>query len=159
MIKLRTLAKEDIEVIKNWPVYPDDVKELDFYLRDGGWPDRYYGKPGVELFVAICDSEIIGFGSLEKISDDKAYFGIFLRADKIGKGLGRQISDLALEKAFCEYGYSKVSLGVRKHNFRALKLYKNMGFRETREEVLTIQGIKVSCFMMEIDKKTFSQWN
>ena len=155
MIILRPLRESDIPLIKAWPPYPDEFRDLDYSLRDGGWIDEYRGKPGTTILVAMEDGECVGFSVLSRDGPGKKEFRIALHPDWIGKGAGRIILRRTLEYCFADMTVTSVRLIVRKNNLRAQKLYTSMKFQATGECTEVIQGKPVPFFTMEIDRRTF----
>jgi diamine N-acetyltransferase len=155
MIILRPLRNEDIPVIKSWPQYPQEFSELDYCLRDGGWLDQYWKKPGTIILVAMDQGEMIGFSVLSRDSPGKKEFRIALHPRRIGKGTGRIILRRTLEYCFADMSVTSVRLIVRKNNLRAQNLYTSVNFHSTGECIEEIHGKPVAFFTMEIDRKTF----
>lgn len=154
---LREINEEDIEIIKLWPAYPEEFKDLDYALRGSGWIDEYLCKAPTWIYIAEENGVAIGFTILSKDSaaSREAEFRIALNPDYLGQGFGKKLTQLALERGFRELGLQRVYLIVRKSNPRARRLYENCGFIETGECRKEIQGIMVDLFEMALDKETF----
>jgi diamine N-acetyltransferase len=155
MITLRPLRNEDIPHIKAWPSYPEEFRDLDYCLRDGGWLDEYREKPGTEILVAMDQGEIAGFSILSRDGRGGVEFRIALHPGRIGSGAGRIILRRTLEYCFADMSISKVRLIVRKNNLRAQRLYLSVKFHATGECTEEIQGHAVQFFTMEIERRTF----
>jgi len=41
MVTLKKLTEEDVNVIRSWPLYPPQVRALDYALRKDGWLDEF----------------------------------------------------------------------------------------------------------------------
>ena len=98
----------------------------DFYDGDG----RPVKNP--ELFYAVRDDEgaLTGFYFFE-LWDDALFYGLGLRPDLTGRGLGEQFMLAGLEFARSRYGQRRVVLYVAAFNERAIRLYRRLGFTET----------------------------
>lgn len=154
---LREINDQDIAIIKIWPAYPEEFKDLDYALRDFGWIDEYQGLNSTWIYVAEDSGVAIGFTILSKDSatGHQAEFRIALNPDYLGKGFGKKLTRMTLEKGFQELGLQRIYLIVRKSNPRARRLYENCGFTRTGECRKEIQGIMVDLFEMAMEKETF----
>ena len=63
---LRNLTEQDVAVIKSWPVYPEESKDLDYALHEAGWISEYLGKEGTKIYVAEENGVLIGFTILSR---------------------------------------------------------------------------------------------
>lgn len=159
MMNLRVMNKQDIAVIKKWPAYPEEFKDLDYALRGDGWLQEFFGKEWTKVYAAEENGIIIGFTILILPKDpgasSQAEFRIALNPGMLGQGIGRNLARLTLEKGFQELGLHKIYLIVRKSNHRAKELYKHLGFRDSGECKKEIQGIMVDLFEMALEKEVF----
>ena len=158
-MNLREINEQDIAIIKSWPAYPEEFKDLDYALRDSGWIDEYLGKDSTKIYIAEKSGVAVGFTILSKDSatSRQAEFRIALNPDYLGQGFGNKLTRMALEKGFQELGLQRIYLVVRKSNPRARRLYENCGFMRTGECRKEIQGIIVDLFEMAIEKETFER--
>ena len=154
---LRELRAADIAQIRQWPVYPGDMFQMDYALRSQGWLDAFRRKTGVAIFVAEEGDALIGFTLLIKTGAAEAEFRIALRADKTGQGLGETIAALTLQKGFAELGLSRIHLIVRKNNHRGIRLYQRLGFIDCGACWQEIQGVLVNFMMMAIGSGQFAR--
>jgi len=154
---LRKLRDADIAQIRQWPVYPGDMFQMDYALRSQGWLDAFRTKPDVAIFVAQEGNELIGFSLLIKTGTAEAEFRIALRADKTGQGRGETIASLTLQKGFAELGLSRVHLIVRKNNSRGIRLYQRLGFIDCGACWREIRGVLVDFMMMAIGSGQFAR--
>lgn len=104
----------------------------DFYDSDG-LPVR-----NPELFAAVRDDQgvLIGFYFFEPW-DGALYYGLGLRPDLTGRGLGERFVLAGLDFARRGYGQCRVVLDVAAFNERAIRLYRRVGFTETGRHVET----------------------
>jgi len=154
---LRELKDADIAQIRQWPVYPGDMFQMDYALRSQGWLDAFRTNPGVAIFVAQEGNELIGFTLLMNTGGAEAEFRIAVRADKTGQGLGETIAALTLQKGFAELGLSRIHLIVRKNNHRGIRLYQRLGFIDCGACWREIRGVLVDFMMMAIDSGQFAR--
>ena len=158
MLTLRPLASSDIDVIKSWPQYPEEFAGLDYALRNDGWLDHYGTGSGSDILVAVDDGEIVGFSILTRDDGSCPEFRIALHPAKIGKGYGRELTRLTIARGFSE-GARSIRLIVRRNNFRAQKLYGQLGFDVTGECCENVQGKPVEFFRMELSRDEFYKRN
>jgi len=81
-----------------------------------------------ENFLAWVDDQVVGHAALMPGPDDqRAEFIIFVLQAFRNRGLGTELTRLALERAK-EMGLKEVWLTVEAFNFRAINLYRKVGF-------------------------------
>jgi ribosomal-protein-alanine N-acetyltransferase len=97
----------------------------DFYDDDGQPvknPERFY--------AVRDDAGVIGFLYLEE-RESGIYFGLGLRPDITGRGLGIEFVNFGLDFAHGRFPGRRIVLDVAEFNLRARKVYKRAGFRLT----------------------------
>ena len=68
-------------------------------------------------------------------------FGFVIVDDQLrGKGYGKQMLQLAIQKARQEFGAKKITLGVFDNNPSALHCYKSVGFKVNDSDFYLIDG-------------------
>lgn len=87
-------------------------------------------KRGMTIYLAEKDEQIIGKVHLQLISRVGGIYGLGVLPEYRGKGFGRAILVMAIEK-LREANASKIMLQVAAENNNALRLYKSCGFIET----------------------------
>ncbi|MCC5467573.1 GNAT family N-acetyltransferase [Pelosinus baikalensis] len=87
-------------------------------------------KRGMTMYLAEKDQQIIGKVHLQLTSRIGGIYGLGVLPEHRGKGLGRAILMMAIEKLE-EMNASEVMLQVATENANALNLYKSCGFVET----------------------------
>ena len=85
------------------------------------------GKKDHEFFVLDRDGEIIGLAFIWDVFSRIPKFGIAVRDDAQGKGVGTFFLTSLLLR-LCEEGYSGVLLTTATDNIRAQRLYERCGF-------------------------------
>lgn len=156
-MKIREINEQDIAIIKIWPAYPEEFKDLDYALRDSGWINEYLDKDSTKIYIAEESSVAIGFTilSMDSAESRVAEFRIALNPCYLGQGFGKKLTRMTLERGFQELGLKRIYLIVRKNNHRARRLYDSCGFMESGECRKEIQGIMVDLFEMALEKETF----
>lgn len=91
------------------------------------WVDSLF--KGAENFVAWKEDKIIGHCALLPDLDkgDGEYI-IFVNQNARRKGVGTELTAMALQRAR-ELGLNNIWLTVESYNFRAIKLYRKVGFQ------------------------------
>jgi [ribosomal protein S18]-alanine N-acetyltransferase len=137
------------------PASPDDLAEragwryeppYDFYDDDG----RPVTNP--ERFVSVRDAgELIGFFYFER-RGDSIFFGLGLRPDRTGQGLGLDFVQTGIDLARQRFGTRRIVLDVAEFNVRATKVYERAGFRATGRKTRYFEGWGEVPFVdMELD--------
>jgi RimJ/RimL family protein N-acetyltransferase len=105
---------------------------FDFY-DDDGLPVK-----NPEWFYAVRDGEgaLVGFYFFEEVGDD-LFYGLGLRPDMTGHGLGERFVLAGLEFARQRYGPRRMVLDVAAFNERARRVYQRAGFVETGRHAVT----------------------
>ena len=100
-------------------------------------PYDFYDSDGLpvknpELFFAVRDDDgaLAGFYFFEPCGDE-LFYGLGLRPDLTGRGLGEQFVLAGLEFAARLHGRRRVVLDVAAFNERATRLYRRLGFTES----------------------------
>jgi ribosomal-protein-alanine N-acetyltransferase len=98
----------------------------DFY-NDDGEPVK-----NPERFLAVRDHDgsLIGFYYFEH-DGDALFYGLGLRPDLTGRGLGESFVRVGLDHVRARYGPRRVVLDVAAFNHRAIRVYRRVGFVET----------------------------
>ncbi len=80
-------------------------------------------------FISFIDDskELIGFINLLD-EGDSVFFGIGIKPDYCGKGIGKEIINLGLQECKNRYNDKPIVLEVRTWNTRAVKCYESQGF-------------------------------
>jgi RimJ/RimL family protein N-acetyltransferase len=114
-----------------WRYHPP----YDFYDSDG-LPVK-----NPEFFFAVRDDDgaLIGFCFFEPCGDE-LFYGLGLRPDLTGQGLGEQFVLAGLAFARRLHGLRRVVLDVAAFNERAIRLYRRLGFTESGRHTKTLDG-------------------
>jgi len=121
-------------MVKIEPADEAMFRERDAWRYDP--PYDFYDSDGVpvknpERFFAARDDDgtLIGFYFFEPRGDE-LFYGLGLRPDLTGRGLGEQFVLAGLEFARQVHGRRRVVLDVAAFNERAIRLYRRLGFEE-----------------------------
>ena len=103
-----------------------------------------YESDAIFPFTAIDDEEnVVGHIILRYPDPSKTVirFGFVIVDNNLrGKGYGKQMLQLAIQKAKNEFGVKKISLGVFDNNPSALHCYESVGFKVTGADTYLIDG-------------------
>jgi len=84
------------------------------------------------ILIAKIDDKIIGIASINSSSKDRfkhvGEFGIVIVKQYCGLGLGKKIMDYLVEWSKSNGITKKISLVTNENNYRAIDLYKKVGF-------------------------------
>jgi RimJ/RimL family protein N-acetyltransferase len=138
------------------PATPADIAAFDAYRYEPPY-DFYNGEDdpvqNPERFFAARDSEggLVGFYYFD-LKADAVEYGLGLRPDLTGRGLGLAFFRRGLEFARERFGTTKIVLNVAAFNERAIRVYERAGFRRTGEHVRTFERWGTAAFIeMELD--------
>jgi RimJ/RimL family protein N-acetyltransferase len=127
-VKIELARREDLAELTTWRY----ASPYDFYNGDQEPvknPERYFiARDGEEMMV--------GFYYFET-KDDALEYGLGLRPDLTGRGLGLEFFHEGLEFGRERYLPGRVRLFVAAFNERAIKVYERAGFRETGRHMRT----------------------
>jgi [ribosomal protein S18]-alanine N-acetyltransferase len=124
-VKIEPMTTQDFDELATWRYEPP----YDFY--DGDAEEVL----NPERFFSVRDGgELIGFYYFEPNGDVLDY-GLGLRPDLVGRGLGLDFFDAGLRFARERYKPRAVQLHVAAFNERAVKVYERAGFEETSRHV------------------------
>ncbi len=139
------IASKDFEVIKNWISderthamwcanlihYPIEKENFDAIMLEAA--ERFGDSPYV---VTTGDGEVVGFFcySVNLSTNEGMLKFVMVDPAKRGKGLGKEMLQLALEYAFRITKVEAVQLNVFPENIRAKKCYESVGFTERRTD-------------------------
>lgn len=170
MYKLREIKKEDLEKINNWRNDNELINYLGAPFRyinlevDCRWYDNYMQNRDKNLRCTIIETSdennILGLVSLTNIDfiNRSAEFHIMV-GDKNnrGKGIGYFSTTEILKHAFSNMNLNRIELGVIESNYRAIKLYKKIGFKHEgiKRESTYKNGKFVNMIIMSILKEEF----
>jgi aminoglycoside 6'-N-acetyltransferase/ribosomal-protein-alanine N-acetyltransferase len=128
--RIEPASDEFFEERARWRYEPP----YDFYDDDGEPvlnPERFY--------AVRCDDGIVGFFYVE-LRDEKVFYGLGMRPDLTGRGLGLEFVRLGLDFVHEQFPGRLVILDVAEFNVRARTVYERSGFRVTGRKVRQFSG-------------------
>ncbi|MEC1399967.1 GNAT family N-acetyltransferase [Peribacillus simplex] len=145
---IRTGELEDAEAVLD--VQNSVISEGEYFIavseefnktpeQQRDWIQRLLENERETIIVAEINGEVIGWIGFQsenrKRMSHKGSFGMMIREDCRGKGIGKELIKALLEWAEANPFIEKVSLGVFSTNQRAISLYKKMGFVEEGRKI------------------------
>ena len=140
-VRLRELARSDLETINRWRNDPGVVALLGGSFRhvcmtvDERWYESYLANraTNVRLAIEVTDGKMVGAVYLVGIDwlNRSAEFAIWIGdAASQGKRIGEAATRLMLAHGFDDLNLERIHLTVLRHNERAIRLYRKVGFVE-----------------------------
>ena len=124
----RLLSDRD-ELFLVWPDarFPFDPEQ---------WRGRLLSRPGNRSYFVVHAGEIIGHAALLETDEPHvlAMSYLFIRPDRRGRGLGRELIRLLEDEARESPGVQALRLRVRTYNPRAVHLYQTAGFAQAEQD-------------------------
>ncbi len=145
---IRTGELEDAEAVLD--VQNSVISEGEYFIavseefnktpeQQRDWIRRLLENERETIIVAEINGEVIGWIGFQsenrKRMSHKGSFGMMIRKNYRGKGIGKELIKALLEWAEANPFIEKVSLGVFSTNQRAISLYKKMGFVEEGRKI------------------------
>lgn len=125
------LSEEQAKEISNWK-YPGEYSIYDLPSWDKMVEENYSLTNDVkrERFISYTneDGEFVGFVNLLD-EGDSVFFGIGVKPDYCGKGIGKIITKMALTESQKRFPNKPIVLEVRTWNKRAIHCYQSQGFK------------------------------
>lgn len=94
------------------------------------------------IYLARAGNEVIAYFFLWEFDHPVPVLGIGIRDDYQGKGLGKQLMKILIDRAK-EAGKSGIALTVMPGNKRAIRFYESLGFRHSRDVENLQEGGKI----------------
>lgn len=158
-MKLRPFSIEDAPVILSWIKDKTDFRKwsADRYSSYPPKPEdmlAQYANDNIFPFTAINDAgKVIGHLILRYSDSSKTVIrlGFIIIDNQLrGKGYGKQMLELAIQKAQRDYKVQKITLGVFDNNPSAIRCYESVGFTVTGTDTYLIDGERWMGKEMEI---------
>ena len=113
-----------------------------FLFGHGEWDEdlknipAVYSKAGGAFFVAEFEGEVVGMGTLKRVSDNTAEVKrMRVSPEHQGQGLGTRLLELVENKAK-ELGYKELILDTSDRQKAAIHIYKKHGYKEYKRGFL-----------------------
>ena len=152
--RIEPLTQSDAETIATWhyegeyafydaEADPEDLEELlDPALRG----DSMFG-------VRDGAGDLVGFFAFQ-VADGLVDFGLGLRPDLTGRGMGADFARAGLDFARTRFSPKTIQLRVAAFNKRAIKVYHRIGFREVEQYMNRTNGGVFEFVRMELMDKS-----
>lgn len=133
---IRHFMRTDVDEWCDWPQHKDPLfrdynpPRMSARERDLWYADRR-SRPDVALFaIEGCSGRLLGRLFLRQMSEvqGSAVLGVDLRSDILGQGYGTEALRAFNRYYFCEMGYRELKLDVAGYNYRAQRVYTNLGW-------------------------------
>lgn len=95
---------------------------------------------GNSNFVVMNGTEVIGFFTFNKVTQNTIDLGLGMRPDLTGNGNGLGFLIAGLDFAKAKYNPEKITLSVATFNQRAIKVYRKLGFEEVETFIQDTNG-------------------
>lgn len=95
---------------------------------------------GNSNFVVMNGTEVIGFFTFNKVTQNTIDLGLGMRPDLTGNGNGLGFLIAGLDFAKAKYNPEKIILSVATFNQRAIKVYRKLGFEEVETFIQDTNG-------------------
>ncbi len=169
MYRLRELERKDISAINKWRSNRKLIDYLGAPFRfinneiDDKWFDNYLANRHSNIRCTIVDDDnnILGLVSLTEIDrlNQSATFHIMIGdSNSRGKGIGSFATYDMLKHAFYDMNLNRIELTVLDSNYRAIKMYEKIGFKQEgiKKQAIYKNGTFVDMIIMAILKKDFT---
>ena len=169
MLTLRPFLPSDADRIVSWAADETAFRKwtadrFERYPIQGEDLIRYYAETvdrnACFPFTARDENGPLGHLLMRYPNGDKREirFGfVIVDQNRRRQGLGKEMLNEALRRAFCALGAEKVTLGVFRNNPPALACYRSVGFGETGgpDSLFPIGNEQWECAEMEITRDSF----
>lgn len=135
---IRELKRTDIDIYANWPDYPikyemfnTSLKNRPISERDNRWECYHQDNKTISLIVDHKKEKVIGKFSLTRINWEKMHVenvGIRIHPNWCNKGYGTKLLKSISDWCF-DNGIEKIKFDVLSTNNRAIKSYRNAGYK------------------------------
>ena len=104
------------------------------------------------VLLAETGQKVVAFAIFSTVMDEVELLNIVVHPEVQGKGIARDLMEYSLQILLHQH-YAKCLLEVAVSNHRAIRLYKNLSFREIsqRKNYYTINGVKEDALIMQLD--------
>lgn len=157
---IRDLEEEDKDKLSDWTDFEDpifygynysdmsqDEKDLWYSMKRFPFRSKYFA-------VINQENHMIAFLGMKEINRflKSSKLGIVMDAKYVSQGLGKKIMQVYLDYYFNKKNMRKMTLEVNEWNSRALKLYKNLGFKKYSEYLQKFENQKLDLSSKKYDE-------
>ena len=147
-MNLRRLEQKDAPNMLEWMHDNDVVKYMNndfasFTIESclGFIEASYHDDENVHLAIVNSEDEYMGTVSLKHFKHHSAEFAIAIRSVAMGKGFSQYAMKEIIKVGFDFYCLNSIYWCVNPNNNRAIKFYKNNGYRAIPVEKLTVDTV------------------
>lgn len=137
-ITIRPMTREDLDAMMAWRPFADPLYQPFDFPRQSKqdcirWFEWRRRDPGRRLYTIVNEvRNVIGSLTLRDMKQrQSARLGITIGADYVSQGYGTEAVALFLDHYFEEMDFAAMVLDVAATNLRAVRCYREIGFRET----------------------------
>lgn len=133
--------------------YPITSADMNSYYQKDNSNDNIWG------MTAFNEAGVVGHFTMRFPNDNRNELRlgfVIIDDEQRGKGLGKEMLNLAIRFAFEFVKVSKVTLGVFENNLAAIQCYKSCGFKEVplqNVESYLCMGETWNCIEMELTQQ------
>jgi len=139
------LTEKNRDEILTWK-YSGEYASFNYALEEDGWIDKYCCDKNHYCYSVKDKEVLIGlFMFIEKNSNE---FRVLINPSYLNRGYGTVITKEAINFAFEELRFNKISLIVRKNHPVAINLYKKLGFQKVGETTELLNGKETEFYKM-----------
>ncbi|MDV2582363.1 GNAT family N-acetyltransferase [Alkalibacillus haloalkaliphilus] len=102
-------------------------------------------------YAVMSNKDLIGFFSVNKVSEHTFDIGLGMRPDLTGNGYGLNFLNKGIKFVIKEFKAERITLSVSTFNQRAIKLYKKVGFKEVNTFMQKTNGDCFEFLKMDYD--------
>ncbi|WP_139205831.1 GNAT family N-acetyltransferase [Halobacillus alkaliphilus] len=130
----------EAEIIANWK-YSGIYSFYDMTADEEDYQEFINEETRGEHAFSVYEGEkLIGFYLITPVEPETVDLGLGLRPDMTGQGKGGPFLQKALDYADMHYGARSFTLSVATFNKRAIRVYKNAGFKVIRTYMQPTNG-------------------
>lgn len=147
MYNFKKITTKDVEDILTWKY--DGI--YSFYNNDicQGKIDWVKGLPDEDKAFSVYNDKNELVGHCEIYTEEEITLSVQMRPDLTGKGNGKEFVEAFLDYSKEKFNLKTISLLVANFNERAIKLYKNLGFKKIEEFATKSNNRDVIFWVME----------
>lgn len=142
-LRMEKMKIEDVYQFRNWSKHTEKLyDDYNFYeASDNAIKDWYKWKTEnsrSKYFTIFLEDRAIGYISFKKINKitKSAVLGVVLDPGTINKGYGTEALFEMLKYFFYEMKFEKMYLDVAEYNYRAITVYKKLGFKKYKTLIM-----------------------
>jgi RimJ/RimL family protein N-acetyltransferase len=150
-LEVRPLNEKERAEIYEWPHYSAPYEEFNYAIeRKVGWLDKQGRNTGALALGGIRENKLEAFSLLVPTGRGSVEFYVAVRATRVHKGVGREMTRCTIRYAFKNCGADRIWLKVRKNHPFGRRLYEESGFVLCGTKQEEVMGKQVEFDVMEL---------